>query len=121
MPYFSGQGRVYVGARDQNGQPLGLSYVGNVPELKVSLSVETLEHQESSSGQRLTDLVQVLGQASIDGKLAAADGGHQLVDRRDHGQAQAVNDALGGGRAVLLFQLGEDGLPEGRLAEAVTG
>lgn len=56
MPYFSGQGRVYVGARDHNGQPLGLSYVGNVPELKVSLSVETLEHQESSSGQRLTDL-----------------------------------------------------------------
>jgi len=27
-----------------------------VPELKVSLSVETLEHQESTSGQRLTDL-----------------------------------------------------------------
>lgn len=41
---------------DNNGRPLGLSYVGNVPELKVSLSVETLEHQESSSGQRLTDL-----------------------------------------------------------------
>ncbi len=56
MPYFSGQGRVYLGARDNNGQPLGLSYVGNVPELKVALSVETLEHQESSSGQRLTDL-----------------------------------------------------------------
>ena len=56
MSYFSGQGRVYVGARDPNGQPLGLNYVGNVPELKVSLSVETLEHQESSSGQRLTDL-----------------------------------------------------------------
>ncbi|WKB50779.1 hypothetical protein [Eleftheria terrae] len=56
MPYFSGQGRVYVGSRDAAGRPLGLSYVGNVPELKVSLSVETLEHQESSSGQRLTDL-----------------------------------------------------------------
>ncbi|WKB50859.1 hypothetical protein [Eleftheria terrae] len=56
MPYFSGQGRVYIGARDTAGRPLGLAYVGNVPELKVSLSVETLEHQESSSGQRLTDL-----------------------------------------------------------------
>jgi hypothetical protein len=56
MPYFSGQGRVYIGARDTNGNPLGLSYVGNVPELKVSLSVETIEHQESTSGQRLTDL-----------------------------------------------------------------
>lgn len=56
MPYFSGQGRVYIGARDAAGNPLGLSYVGNVPELKVSLSVETLEHMESTSGQRLTDL-----------------------------------------------------------------
>lgn len=56
MAYFSGQGRVYIGARDSNGNPLGLSFVGNVPELKVSLSVETLEHQESTSGQRLTDL-----------------------------------------------------------------
>lgn len=56
MPYFSGQGRVYIGARDAAGNPQGLAYVGNVPELKVSLSVETLEHQESVSGQRLTDL-----------------------------------------------------------------
>ncbi len=56
MPYFSGQGRVYIGARDSAGNPQGLNFVGNVPELKVSLSVETLEHQESTSGQRLTDL-----------------------------------------------------------------
>ena len=56
MPYFSGQGRVYIGARDSTGNPAGLSFVGNVPELKVSLSVETLEHQEAQSGQRLTDL-----------------------------------------------------------------
>lgn len=56
MAYFSGQGRVFIGARDPNGNPLGLTFVGNVPDLKVSLSVETLEHQESQSGQRLTDL-----------------------------------------------------------------
>jgi hypothetical protein len=56
MPYFSGQGRVYIGARDSSGNPQGLNFVGNVPELKVALSVETLEHQESTSGQRLTDL-----------------------------------------------------------------
>ena len=56
MSYFSGQGRVFIGARDNNGNPQGLVYVGNVPDLKVSLSVETLEHQESQSGQRLTDL-----------------------------------------------------------------
>ena len=56
MAYFSGQGRVYIGARDSNGNPAGLTFVGNVPELKVSLSVDTIEHQESQSGQRLTDL-----------------------------------------------------------------
>lgn len=56
MAYFSGQGRVFIGARDNNGNPQGLVFVGNVPDLKVSLSVETLEHQESQSGQRLTDL-----------------------------------------------------------------
>ncbi len=56
MAYFSGQGRVFIGARDINGNPQGLTFVGNVPDLKVSLSVETLEHQESQSGQRLTDL-----------------------------------------------------------------
>lgn len=56
MAYFSGQGRVYIGARDALGNPAGLTFVGNVPELKVSLSVDTIEHQEAQSGQRLTDL-----------------------------------------------------------------
>ncbi len=56
MAYFSGQGRVFIGARDASGNPAGLTFVGNVPELKVSLSVDTIEHQESQSGQRLTDL-----------------------------------------------------------------
>lgn len=56
MAYFSGQGRVYIGARDELGNPAGLTFVGNVPELKVSLSVDTIEHQEAQSGQRLTDL-----------------------------------------------------------------
>ncbi|MFN4003322.1 MAG: hypothetical protein ACK4J1_01270 [Hylemonella sp.] len=56
MSYFSGQGRVYLAARDSNGNPLALRWVGNVPDLKVSLNVETIEHKESYSGQRLTDL-----------------------------------------------------------------
>lgn len=56
MSYFSGQGRVYLAARDNNGNPLALRWVGNVPDLKISLSVETIEHKESYSGQRLTDL-----------------------------------------------------------------
>ena len=31
MSYFSGQGRVFIGARDTNGNPQGLTFVGNVP------------------------------------------------------------------------------------------
>jgi len=56
MAYFSGQGRVYIGTRDSNGNPQSMRWLGNVPELKVSLNVETIEHKESYSGQRLTDL-----------------------------------------------------------------
>ncbi|MCX8016478.1 MAG: DUF4097 domain-containing protein, partial [Rhodocyclaceae bacterium] len=56
MAYFSGQGRVYLAQRDANGNPLALRWVGNVSDLKVSLAVETIEHKESYSGQRLTDL-----------------------------------------------------------------
>jgi hypothetical protein len=56
MAYFSGQGRVYIGTRDTNGNPQAMRWLGNVPELKVSLNVETIEHKESYSGQRITDL-----------------------------------------------------------------
>lgn len=56
MAYFSGQGRVYIGERDALGNPKTLLPVGNVPELKINLSIETLEHKESQTGQRLTDL-----------------------------------------------------------------
>jgi hypothetical protein len=56
MAYFSGQGRVYLAQRDTNGNPLSLRWVGNVPDLKITLNTETIEHKESYSGQRLTDL-----------------------------------------------------------------
>ena len=68
MAYFSGQGRVYVGARDASGNPQAMRWLGNVPELKVSLNVETLEHKESYSGQRLTDLQLIKGK---DGEFSA--------------------------------------------------
>jgi hypothetical protein len=61
MIYYSGQGRVYVGARDANGNPLAMRWLGNVPELRISLNVETIEHKESYSGQRLTDLQIIKG------------------------------------------------------------
>ena len=54
--YFSFRGKVYMGTRDDDGNPEGLTHIGNVPELSLSFAVETLEHKESMSGQDLTDV-----------------------------------------------------------------
>ncbi|ATS92314.1 hypothetical protein DLP05_015 [Stenotrophomonas phage vB_SmaS_DLP_5] len=55
--YFSGQGKVYIAERDSvTGRPGAFRFVGNVPELRISMSVDNLEHKESMSGSRLTDL-----------------------------------------------------------------
>lgn len=54
--YFSGQGVVLLAARGPNGAPLGFYPVGNVSDLKITVAVSTLEHKESKSGQRATDL-----------------------------------------------------------------
>lgn len=55
--YFSGQGKVYLASRNPTtGEPTALSWVGNVSKLEVGLAVETLEHRESYSGNRLTDV-----------------------------------------------------------------
>lgn len=54
--YFSGQGKVFVATRDANGDPLAFRHLGNVPELVLAPSTDTLEHRESTTGQRLSDL-----------------------------------------------------------------
>ena len=55
MPYFSGQGKVYI-APATAGVPGIFRYVGNCPTLSVALETQTLEHKESVSGQRLIDV-----------------------------------------------------------------
>lgn len=54
--YFSGQGSLYVATRDASGNATGFRDIGNVPMLKLSLETDVLEHKESRTGQRLTDL-----------------------------------------------------------------
>lgn len=54
--YYSGQGVVMLAQRNADGTPKGLVPVGNVSDLKLSVSTSTLEHKESHSGQRATDL-----------------------------------------------------------------
>ena len=55
--YFSGQGVVLIGDRDEvTGKPKGLRSVGNVTDLSINITTENLEHQESQTGQRSIDL-----------------------------------------------------------------
>lgn len=61
MAYFSLQGRMYLAQRNPSGDPLALRWVGNAPDMKVSLKVSTIEHKESFSGQRLTDMQLITG------------------------------------------------------------
>jgi hypothetical protein len=53
--YFSGQGKLFIAGRDSNGNAQAFRYVGNVPNLEITTATETIEHKESTSGQRLTD------------------------------------------------------------------
>lgn len=53
--YASFQGRVYLGKRDSNGNPVEVRSPGNVAELKLSLKTDVLEHYESQTGQRTLD------------------------------------------------------------------
>lgn len=56
MAYFSFQGKVYIGTKDNSGQPNELYYVGNAPEVTISFDTTTIDHKESTSCARLTDL-----------------------------------------------------------------
>ncbi len=53
--YASFQGRVFLGKRADDGQPIEVRSPGNVAELKLSLKTEVLEHYESQTGQRSLD------------------------------------------------------------------
>lgn len=55
MPYFAGQGKLYV-ANVTAGVPGAFRWVGNVPELNVNFKTDVVNHKESFSGQQLTDL-----------------------------------------------------------------
>jgi len=54
--YYSGQGVLMVGARDAQGKPKGFTPVGNCSACAIGIETSVLEHKESQSGQRATDL-----------------------------------------------------------------
>lgn len=56
--YYSGQGDVLIAKRDSSGNPGSFFMVGNAPKFELAQNVERRKHQESRSGNRLTDKVQ---------------------------------------------------------------
>ena len=54
--YISLQGKFYL-SEITNGVAGAMRYIGNVPEFELEITADQVEHQESTSGQRTTDLV----------------------------------------------------------------
>ena len=55
--YYSGQGRLGLGDRDTTtGELKNLIFVGNVTSLSIDIATTKLDHKESMSGQKATDL-----------------------------------------------------------------
>lgn len=52
-----GRGRLYISELDANGQPtVGWRFLGNAPQMNLSVEIETLDHQDSTEGLKTTDL-----------------------------------------------------------------
>lgn len=54
--YYSGQGEIFVSERKSDGTPAGFRNIGNVAGISISMETTTLEHKESSTGSRTTDV-----------------------------------------------------------------
>lgn len=64
MQLVSLQGNVYTAERDGNGDPKALRFLENVPDIEIQLQANTVEHNESTSGQRLQDGRLILGKTA---------------------------------------------------------
>jgi len=53
--YLRGQGKVYAVERNASGNMATQKWLGNVPELKISLETETKDHVESYTGNSVQD------------------------------------------------------------------
>lgn len=50
--YFAGQGPLFIGTRDANGEPAGLVFVGDLGEANLTPNVDTSEVRENVTGKR---------------------------------------------------------------------
>lgn len=53
--YNLGRGKLYFSLLDSVGHPQGYRFLGNSPEFNLTLDTETLEHQSSQEGLKVTD------------------------------------------------------------------
>lgn len=53
--YNLGRGKVYFATLDSDGKPEAYRDLGNAPEFSISVETETLEHQSSRQGLKVTD------------------------------------------------------------------
>lgn len=60
--YNLGRGIVYFAPLDSGGLPLGFRDLGNAPEFNISFETETLTHQSSRQGLKVTDKEVVISQ-----------------------------------------------------------
>lgn len=60
--YNLGRGKVYFATLDTNGKPLEYRDLGNAPEFNITFETETLDHQSSRSGLKVTDKEVVVSQ-----------------------------------------------------------
>ncbi|MGP1066424.1 hypothetical protein ACJ8LR_21895 [Serratia sp. CY56810] len=50
--YYYGQGKVFLGRRNAQGQAVSLRWIGDVGELQIALTTDSFTHKESYTGQR---------------------------------------------------------------------
>jgi len=50
--YWSGQGPVFIGRRDASGNPIGLKFIGDVSQVELTPSVDTVDVLENVTGNR---------------------------------------------------------------------
>lgn len=60
--YSLGRGALYFAELDANDRPKAYRHLGNAPEFNVSVETETLEHQSSLKGLKITDKEVVISQ-----------------------------------------------------------
>lgn len=81
--YFSFRGKVFIGPRTTGGNPGKMRWLGNMPDLTLSLATEEEQHTESYSGQDLTDeIIETARNASLSGTIENFDSDNvQLLTR----------------------------------------